>query len=112
METWKIILMIVFGIPAAISFTISYRQAKRRGYIFHNTWVWATKEQRARMDEETKYKAYRLSKNVFFLLGVLFVLFGIHFATMIALFRYFAWGMIVVVIVYAIVQSVKDGDFK
>ena len=108
MNTMPLTVVLTFFIPAIVSFVISYRQAQRKGYIFHNTWVWASPERRESMDENVKNNAYRISKNVFFLLGVMFVLFAIHFATFINAFKYASWSVIAIVIAYAIVSSAKD----
>jgi dolichol kinase len=102
----------VSGVLSVISFYISYRQHKEKGVIFTNTWLWATKEQKEKMDERVKKAEYRLARNVFFMIGVIFFLLALEVLTLIVWFQYLIYMLTAFLLVYAIVQSVKDVEDK
>ena len=107
MDTERIIAAFVTAILAAIQLHIAYRQHKEVGYIFTNTWVAASKEERERMDEKVKKAEYRLARNAFFMCGLSFLLLVIFILTYIAWFIYLTFILMAAVIIYAIAQAVK-----
>ena len=98
----------VVGAIAVISFYIAYRQHKENGYIFTNTWVWASKKERENMDERIKKREYRLARNIFFILGIIFSILAGNI-----LFQFWWYNLIfsvlcVFVCIYAIVRWSKN----
>ena len=108
----KIISSAFLLVLAAIAFVISYRQYKKRGYIFTNTWAWASKKQRAVMDEKTKETEYLLARNVFFILGVASLSFSFFAFTGTVVPLIAGLASFVFVAVYAVVWAVRHGSFK
>ena len=105
--TVNIIASACFLLPTIAAFIISYRQHKRRGFVFTNTWVWATKEQRKYINNEVKNAEYRLARNVFFILACAFFMFATSALTRIVLFMYIGGLALIFVAVYAIVMYTK-----
>ena len=57
------------------AFVISFRQFQEKGYLFHNAYIWASQEERRRMDEreESKRPYYRQSGTEFLLLTSIWI---------------------------------------
>ena len=113
MQSWQVIFAVILAVLASGTFFISYRQFTKSGAVLTNTWLWATKEQRANMDEKKKEAEYRLARNVFFLLGCGFLMLTIGVLTLLlGLFFSIAGVLFLAVVIYAVVQSVKSGEWK
>lgn len=93
---------IICFIIAMIAFVIAILQFAEKGFLFNNAYLWASKEERKRMDKKPHYKQ---SGIVFLLIGIIFLL-----NTLEALFKT-SWIFPVVIvidigtIIYAIVSS-------
>ena len=113
MQTWQIVFALVFAVLVAVLFFIAYRQHKKRGTIFTNTWLWASKEQREKMSEGKKAAEYVLARNVFFVLGCIFVLIAVGVLTLLLeVFLSIAGVLGLILVVYAVVQSIRSGEWK
>ena len=103
---WEIIASAFFcGILAAASFFVAYRQHKQVGFVANNRWIWASNKEREDMDERVKKADYRLGRNLFILIGVMFSVFiiGVILSLM--------WiGIILIgpIIIYALVHDAKN----
>lgn len=94
---------IVCFIIAMIAFVIAILQFAERGFLFNNAYIWASKEERKRMDKKPHYKQ---SGIVFLLIGIIFLLNALE-----ALFKMnWIFPVVIVIdvgtIIYAIVSSV------
>lgn len=99
------LISLAFSISA---FVICYLQFREKGYLFNNAYLWASKAERQRMDEnrESKRPHYRQSGFVFLFLGAGFLALAIYSATY-KVWSYIAfWAFVVIAAVYALVSSV------
>ena len=105
-NTGLIIVSVIFGLLAVLMFLVSYRQHNAKGFIFTNTWLFASKKEREDMDERIKKYEYKVARNVFFILGVLFSLIVVSFY----ISTPWLWTLIGILVgvlcVYAIIQYI------
>lgn len=86
------------------SFIISFMQFKEKGFLFNNAYIFASENEREKMDKKPHY---RQSGIVFLLIGVMFLLMAIEFIVK-AKWIWIAEGITAAaVLIYAIVSSVK-----
>lgn len=90
---------------AITSLAISILSFREKGFLFNNAYIWATKQERKKMDKKTHY---RQSAVIFGLVALLFLCIGFE-----SLFQtgwlWFAAGAIgVTMIGYAVVTSLKQ----
>ena len=100
----KTITAIIIGLIAVASFIISILQFKEKGFLFNNAYIWASKEERQRMD---KRPHYRPSGVVFSLIGILFLLLALEVLLNAGWLLYVFWGVVILTVVYAVVSSIK-----
>ena len=108
MTTGQIVGCVIFLALSIGAFVISCLQFMEKGYLFNNAYVWASREERKRMEEsrERKKPHYRQSGVAFLLIGLLFLIAAVHIATgWIWMFAVLILAVIIVV-VYAVVSSV------
>ena len=111
MNAWQIIIAGITSIITIGLFINAYFQHKERGMVFSNAWIISSEKERERRKINKKLE-YRLVKNVFMGLGVLFLLISFQILT---LWTWICWvlgAVAILIIVYAIVQSAKNGHFK
>lgn len=97
------IATILCFILAAICFVISILQFKEKGFCFNNAYLYASKEEREKMD---KSPHYRQSAIVFLLLFVNFIVIGIYSITHMKWLLMIEAIIMMAVIIYAIVSSI------
>ncbi len=85
---------------------ISVCQFAEKGFLFNNAYLFATKDERARMK---KKPYYRQSAIVFCLLGVVFFVGALSIAIQIKKLLLIEIPLIVGAIIYVIISSVKIG---
>ena len=93
-----IVALIAVLLAVYVSFT-----ARKKGPVFSNTYLWASKEER----ERTKNDEYRLVNIVFGCLALVFALLSLYIFTSWAWANILMWILIVCVVVFAIADSVK-----
>lgn len=91
------------------TFVMSVRSFLERGFLFNNAYIYASKEEREKMDKKPHY---RQSAIVFLLLGVSFLLLGIMTLTDAVWLLYVVLGLAVFAIIYAFVSSVRIENKK
>ncbi len=91
------------------TFVMSVRSFMERGFLFNNAYIYASKEEREKMDKKPHY---RQSAIVFLLLGVSFLLLGIMTLTDAVWLLYVVLGLAVFAIIYAFVSSVRIENKK
>jgi len=102
----NITALVIGGICMLACLTISILQFNERGFLFNNAYIYASKEEREKMD---KKPYYRQSAIVFALLtaGFLFIEMEVIFKTGWLLY---AEGIIfTIILIYAIISSVQLG---
>lgn len=82
---------------------LSFRSFREKGFLFNNAYIYASKQERERMNKKPHY---RQSAIVFLLLGVVFALNGIALLLELEWLFWFVGTMIVITIVYAVVSGI------
>lgn len=75
MGTGTLITAIAVFLLSGALFFLGIRQLLERGYLLNNAWIYASKEERKKLN---KKPYYRQSGIVFCLLGLLFVVIGLY----------------------------------
>ncbi|MDL2237035.1 DUF3784 domain-containing protein [Christensenellaceae bacterium OttesenSCG-928-K19] len=104
MDTVTIALSVITLLLAAASFVIAYRQSKERGFVFNNSYLYASKEERERRDWAPEYKQ---SKTAFFILGLMFSILTLKIIIKWDWLTFVVVGIAVVLVVYAIASSLN-----
>ena len=100
----KILIAVVIFLIAIGSFVISFLQFNERGFLFNNAYLYASKEEREKMDKKPHY---RQSGFVFVFIGIIFLLNGIELILETGWLFYVVLIVTFITIVYAIVSSIK-----
>lgn len=103
-ETYKIVLSIILGIISVSLLTYSFFTSREKGPILSNTYLWATKEERKKMDKTAEY---HLVTVVFGLLGIIFMLLTIRVFSSCIFLTIAIAILILTLLVYAIKESIK-----
>ncbi|MEG1781905.1 MAG: DUF3784 domain-containing protein [Oscillospiraceae bacterium] len=90
-------------ILSALSFTAAYFQFKEKGFLLNNAYIWASEKERQTMNKKPHY---RQSAIVFCGIGILFTLLTIEMIVKSGWLNYIIFGMVALLIVYAIVSSI------
>ena len=104
MASSEIIFSLILLLLSVISFVISYRQWKEKGFLFNNSYIYASKKERETMNKKPYYKQSAIA---FFLIGILL------FLVSAGIFMSWQWMLYVGIIfslfliIYAIVSSVS-----
>lgn len=96
-------------ILAIICMIISVIQFKEKGFLFNNAYIWASKEEREKMDKKPHYHQ---SGIVFALCGAIFLVMGVECVFLTGWLWMIDGILAVVLLVYAIVSSVKTSKTK
>lgn len=101
----KIVSCVLFLMSAGL-FILSFRSFQERGFLFNNAYLYASKQERERMDKKPHY---RQSAIVFLLLGFSFIFYGTALLSGIGRLGSVAGMTVAVTIVYAIVSGIRIG---
>ncbi len=104
MKTGEIVMIVILSILALTSWVIAYFQHKQRGFLFNNAYLYASKEERRRMNKTPYYKQ---SKVVFILVGFTFLTVALQIALHWSDLFGITLILTITMLVYAIVSSVK-----
>ena len=109
MGTGRIIIGIIILALSIGTFVISYFQFKEKGYLFNNAYLWASPEERKRMDEnkESKKPHYRQSGFAFMFIGIFCLIIAIYIITDWMWMLVPFWLFVVISVVYAIRSSIQ-----
>ena len=91
------------------AFVMSIRSFMEKGFLFNNAYIYASKEEREKMDKKPHY---RQSAIVFLLLGVSFLLLGIMTLTDALWLLYVVLGIAALTIIYAFVSGIRMENKK
>ena len=86
-----------------LSFFMSVRSFIEKGFLFNNAYIYASKEERQKMN---KKPYYRQSSIVFLLLGLIFLLNAIAVLLEVNWIFYIVILVVIVTLIYAIVSSI------
>lgn len=98
----KMIILMVLGV---ISLIISAFSFMEKGFLFNNAYIFASKEEREKMDKKPHY---RQSAITFLFLGLVFVLLAIYLWVHQQWIYYAAGAVIAGMAIYAISSSVRS----
>ena len=104
MNLSEVIINILVLFIALASFVISGFQFAQKGFLFHNTSLYASKKERETMDKKPHY---RQSAIVFLLLGVIFLLLAIELFCEIKWLYMIVILVVIALIIYAIASSIS-----
>lgn len=104
METVIIVMAVILFLISAASFVTAYFQFHEKGFLLNNAYLYASDEERRRMD---KKPFYRQSAIVFTFIGVAFLLNGLELILKTGWLFYVVLLALLIAIVYAIVSSVR-----
>ena len=99
-----IISAVILIIISAALFTLSFFQFKEKGFLFNNAYLYASEEERKKMN---KKPYYRQSGIVFSLLGSIFLLNAVQLLTKLKWIFYIVIAVVILTLVYAVISSVK-----
>jgi len=105
METWQIVSSIIIGLVSVLLLTYSFFTSKEKGPILSNTYLWATAEERKKIDKTAEYHLITI---VFRILGMVFLFLTIRIITSWVWINFIIGILIVTVIIYAITESIKS----
>jgi hypothetical protein len=104
MNMAQIIILIIVFLFAVISFVIAYRHLKQKGFLLNNSYLYASKDERSKMD---KKPYYRQSAVAFFGIGVMLCVIALTIITNLNFLFYIIDGIAIMLIIYAIKSSAK-----
>ena len=109
MGTGRMIIGIIILALSIGTFVISYFQFREKGYLFNNAYLWASPEERKRMDEdkESKKPHYRQSGFAFMFIGIFCLIIAIYIFTDWMWMLVPFWLFVVISVVYAIRSSIQ-----
>lgn len=98
-----IVAIIVFGLAGILAF-LGIRHFAEKGFLFNNAFIWASKEEREKMDKRPHYKQ---SAIVFCLLSAVFLVIGISIILQNNKIQLIEIPLLISTLIYAIVSSIK-----
>lgn len=104
MTTAELIVAIIVFVLAGITAFIGVRHFAEKGFLFNNAYIWASKEEREKMD---KSPHYRQSAIVFCLLSAVFLVIGISLVLHNNKIQLLEIPLIISALIYAIVSSIR-----
>ncbi len=93
---------ILFAISILL-FLMSVRSFMEKGFLFNNAYIYASKQEREKMNKKPHY---RQSAIVFLLLGLIFLLNTIAVLLKVNWIFYVVVAIVIITLVYAIVSSI------
>ena len=97
-----IITSILFAVSVFLFF-MSARSFMEKGFLFNNAYIYASKQEREKMNKKPHY---RQSAIVFLLLGLLFLLIALAVLLEANWICYVGIALVIITLIYAIVSSV------
>ena len=97
------IVAIICGLIAAGCALNSVLSFKNKGFLFNNAYIWATQEEREKLDKKPHY---RQTAVVFAIIAGIFVCLALQCLFKHKIFKIIEWLLIAAVFVYAIVSSI------
>ena len=99
----EIITASILSIISIFAFVMSIRSFMRKGFLFNNAYIYASKEEREQMNKKPHYKQ---SAIVFLLIGLIFLLNALSVLFKANWIFYVVIGVVIITIIYAIVSSI------
>ncbi|PKM93110.1 MAG: hypothetical protein CVU84_17525 [Firmicutes bacterium HGW-Firmicutes-1] len=103
MRTIEVIALVILFIISLGSFVVGYFQFKEKGILFNNAYLYASKEERNKMNKKPHY---RQSAIVFVVIGIIFLLNAIEMIIRSGWIFHVMIGLMILLIIYAIISSI------
>lgn len=100
----EIVMSVVLFLIAGVNFFVSYRSFREQGFLINNSYIYATKQEREFMNKKPHYRQTAIC---FLLIGAFFLIDGIALLSGIDFFFIIAGLVLVTLVIYAIVSSLK-----
>lgn len=100
----NIIGSVILGLVAVICFIISFLQFTKKGVLFNNAYLYASKQEKENMNKNPYYKQ---SGMVFLFLGIIFLIDAVNIILQTKWLFYIIVGIVVFLIIYAIISSIR-----
>ena len=100
---------IILGLIAIVCFIISFLQFMEKGFLLNNAYLYASKEEREKMD---KKPYYRQSGIAFILIGIIFTINAVEMALNTGWLFYVVIITAVVAILYEVISSIRISKKK
>ena len=97
-----IIASILFAVSVFL-FLMSVRSFMEKGFLFNNAYIYASKQEREKMNKKTHY---RQSAIVFLLLGIAFLLLALAVLLEAYWISFVGVAVVIITLIYAIVSSI------
>ena len=104
MTTAELVVAIIAFVLAGIIALISARQFAEKDFLFNNAYIWATKEEREKLDKSPHYKQ---SAIVFALISAVFLVIGISILLQNYKIQLLEIPLILGALIYAFISSVR-----
>ena len=104
MTAAEIVVEVIAFVLAGISVFISARQFAEKGFLFNNAYIWASKEEREKLDKSPHYKQ---SAIVFALISAVFLVISISILLQNYKIQLLEIPLILGVLIYAFISSVR-----
>ena len=104
MTAAEIVVEVIAFILAGISAFISAHQFAEKGFLFNNAYIWASKEEREKLDKSPHYKQ---SAIVFALISAVFLVIGISILLQNYKIQLLEIPLILGALIYAFISSVR-----
>lgn len=95
---------VITGIISVILFIYVFFAARCKGPVLSNTYLFASKEERSKIDKKAEYHMVSV---VFGILAAIFAFLTVYIITLWNICLYIVWALVVCVIVYAIKEGIK-----
>lgn len=99
----NVIGAVILAVIAIGCFVLSYLHFNERGFLFNNAYIYASKQERERMDKKPHY---RQSAIVFVMIGIIFLINAIEMIIETGWLFYLVIGVAIMTVVYVIISSV------
>ena len=104
MTVSEIVVAAIALVLAGTTAFVSARQFAEKGFLFNNAYIWASKEEREKMD---KSPHYRQSAIVFAFISAIFLVIGISILLQNYKIQLLEIPLIIGALIYAIISSAK-----
>lgn len=91
---------------SVVAFVISVFSFMERGFLFNNAYIWASKNERDTMDKKPHYRQTAI---VFLLIGLNFFATALYVLFEINWIIYVTIALWAIIIIYAVISSIKSG---
>lgn len=100
----RIVFGIILLVLSVVLFGISIRSFMQKGFLLNNSYIYASKEEREKLD---KKPYYRQTAIVFMLIGIIFLLNGLQLLLKMSRMLYPIIFVVILTVAYAVVSTIK-----